>query len=128
MAATLHQLRELAAAIDAGVSPLPPSLDPRHLVHCLKEEFLHHLAETDECLRVVARTRRTLLPAIVDLRSDHVAIGGALADLDEVVADEARWGELPDKVARIRERLDVHCCAEAMLVGDLTSQAKDVAS
>jgi hypothetical protein len=128
LATTLGQLRELGAAIDAGASPLPPRLDPRLLIRRLKEEFVHHLALTDEWLRLVARTRPALLPAIVDLRSDHAAIGAALADLDEVVAEEARWGELPDALARILECLDVHCSAEALLVGNLTSQAPDVTS
>jgi hypothetical protein len=127
LAETLRDMRELCAAIQIGISPLPSRLDPERLLHRFKEEFLFHLMEAETCLADVAKKRPGLLPAVVDMKADHVALAGALAELDLIVADEARWGELPLSVTNLLERLRAHQEAEATLVWGLSHPEDKVA-
>ncbi len=125
-AAVRDSLREVCAALNAGVETLPARLDPPQLVQELDGLLADHFEGADECLRIVAARRHDLLPAVVDMRADHAAFSEALADLRLLAADPARWVELPLRIASMLEKLDVHREGEAALIRD-AAQAANVA-
>jgi hypothetical protein len=125
-AAVRDSLRELCAALNAGVESLPARLDPPQLVDELGGLLAEHFEDTDECLRTVAAQRHDLLPAIVDMRCDHAVFSEAVADLRLLAGDPGRWVELPLRLAKVLEKLDVHREGEAALIRDAT-QAANVA-
>jgi len=125
-AAVRDSLRELCAALNAGVETLPARLDPPQLVEELGGLLADHFEGADECLRAVAARRHDLLPAVVDMRADHAAFSEALADLRVLAADPMRWVELPLRIASMLEKLEVHREGEAALIHD-AAQAANVA-
>jgi len=127
LAQSLNKLREASAAIEIGLSPLPGRLEPRRLLRELGVDLQSHLATTEGYLRTVAHERPELLPLVVDMRADHAAIARELSALESVVADEARWGELPVLASRLRKLVRAHQEAEANLVQGLMSAQSSAA-
>jgi hypothetical protein len=117
-AALLDSLREASIRLEAGALPLPGKLDPPTLVVELGQVLAEHFASADACLRAVPAERLDLLPAVVDLRLDHAALSDALSDLRLLADDEARWPELPLRIASLLKRLNEHREIEAALVRD----------
>lgn len=115
-ATVLDSLRELCSALDAGVGPLPARLDPSALTDELGGVLAEHFESAEQCLQQVAARRPDLLPAVVDMRSDHTALSQSLADLRLVVADPARWSDLPSRIGALLGTLSVHRECEAALV------------
>jgi hypothetical protein len=114
-AATLESLRSLCEALDAGRWPDRARLDPVKLLDELERALARHVEEADECLMAIALTRRDLLPAVVDIRSDHVALSQGLLDVRIVAGDELRWGELSGAITALLGKLAEHRDAEAAL-------------
>lgn len=122
-AALVDSLRELGVALEVGFGSLPTRLDPPKLVDELGRVLADHFSEAEDCLREVAARRRDLLPAIVDMRSDHAMLAQSLADLRILVADQARWVELPFRLANLLDKLALHRECEAGLVREATRAA-----
>jgi hypothetical protein len=64
---------------------------------------------------MVASRRCDLLPAVVDIRTDHAALSHALSDLRVVAADPARWEELPVRIRGLLAKVESHRQVEAAL-------------
>lgn len=114
-AAALESLRELCAALDVGMGALPEQLDPPHVVEELERVLTRHREDADEWLGMVASRRCDLLPAVVDIRTDHAALAQALSDLRLVAADPARWAELPLRITSLLAKVESHRQVEAAL-------------
>ena len=106
---------------------VPERLEPRRLVEELAEVLALHFADAEHCLGLVASRRRDLLPAVVDIRADHIAMAQTLADLRLLAADPARWGELPSRSARFLANVGLHHEAEAALIQDSVRPVANVA-
>lgn len=115
LAALLDSLRELGLVLEVGAAALPARLDPPKLVDELARVLSEHFADAEDCLRTAAQ-RHDLLPAVVDLRSDHAALSESLADLRLLAGDQARWTELPSRIASLLRKLAAHREVEAALV------------
>lgn len=115
-AVALERLRELCARVEAGSGPLSSSPAPARLIDELVRGLGEHVANTEEYLQAIAVRRRDLLPAVVDLRTDHAALTQALVDLRLVVTDAERAGTLPSRVRKLHAELDAHRAAEALLL------------
>jgi hypothetical protein len=125
-AAALSSLRELCAALEVGA--LPAELEPPRLVEELGRMLTHHREDAEEWLRTVASHRRDLLPAVVDMRTDHAALSQALSDLRLVAADPARWVELPPRVTSLLAKMESHRQVEADLVQEAVTVRTTVGS
>jgi hypothetical protein len=115
-AAVQESLRELCRALEAGIIPPPAGLDPVLLVNELGLVLADHFEAAERSLERVATHRPDLLPAVVDLRTDHTMLAGSMADLRLLAADRERWTELPRRIASLLAVLAAHREAEATLV------------
>jgi len=122
-AALIDALGDLCAALEVGSGPLSARLDPPPLIEELARVLTEHFQGAEDCLMVVAKRRPDLLPAVVDMRSDHAALSESLTDLRLLVADQARWVELPLRIGSVLQRLTVHREAEAGLIRDAAHAA-----
>ncbi len=118
----LDSLRELSQVLEVGAAALPAQLDPPKLVDELARVLAEHFADADDCLRRAAE-RHDLLPAVVDLRSDHAALSESLGELRLLASDESRWTELPSRIADLLEKLAAHREMEAALIQEAARPA-----
>jgi hypothetical protein len=125
-AATLESLRQLCDAIQIGQT-IPASLEPRQLLRALRRELSSQFAaeEGQAHYRTIARSRTDLLPRMVDLKADHIALLRALSHIESIAADADRWGELPAHVSSLLTALADHERAEAELVEEFLSPSED---
>lgn len=126
LAALLEALRELSAALDVGMGSLPARLEPPRLIEEVAGVLAGHFRSAEDCLQAVAARRPDLLPAVVDMRSDHAALSQSLKDLRLMATDPGRWVELPLRITALLERLALHREGEAALVRD-SARAANVA-
>jgi hypothetical protein len=122
LADLVDSLRELCQVLEVGAAALPPRLDPPKLVDELARVLAEHFAGADDALCRVAQ-RHDLLPAVVDLRSDHAALSDALSDLRLVAEDQAQWTELPRRIATLLRKLAAHREVEAALIQEAARPA-----
>jgi hypothetical protein len=118
LTALLPKLDVMCELIDSGQTLLPAALQPTRLIEGLRLRFLGHFKSEEDSgyFSQIARERPELLPTIVALKADHVAM---LTEIDELawMAQEVHsWGELSRRARVLRTFLCDHEQAESDLM------------
>ena len=123
----LPRLEEMCLMLDSGRTVPPPSLHPSRLVENLKARLARHFEaeETSGYFGTIAKQRPELLPAIVALKADHVAMLDELEALDRLAGDFTQWTRLSKRARALTSFLRQHDAAEADLMRRFLSADDD---
>lgn len=118
LAALLPRIEEMCRLLDAGTTDLPPALRPGRLAENLAARLVRHFEaeEASGYFSTMVRDEPALLPAIVGLKADHVAMLDEIQALGRMASDIGQWGELSRRARRLVEFLREHEAAESDLM------------
>ena len=124
LTALLPRIEEMCRLLDAGGTDLPPALHPARLAENLSARLVRHFEaeEASGYFTTMVREEPALLPTIVALKADHVAMLDETRALARMAGDVGQWEELSARARRLVRFLREHEAAEADLMRRFLSE------
>lgn len=124
LTALLPRIEDMCRLLDAGSTQPPASLHPARLAEDLAARLIRHFEaeEASGYFSTMVRDEPALLPTIVALKADHVAMLDEIRNIERMAGDVGQWAELSTRARHLVRFLREHEASESELMRRFLSE------